>query len=53
MGRWYAGRRMWIAVAFVSFHERRILGVLIEKAKTTPDAYPMSMNGLITGANQK
>jgi uncharacterized protein YceH (UPF0502 family) len=37
----------------LSLHERRILGVLIEKAKTTPDAYPMSMNGLITGANQK
>ncbi|HEY1859498.1 MAG TPA: DUF480 domain-containing protein, partial [Gemmataceae bacterium] len=33
--------------------ERRILGVLIEKAKTTPDAYPMSLNGLTTGANQK
>ncbi|HEV8060768.1 MAG TPA: DUF480 domain-containing protein [Gemmataceae bacterium] len=37
----------------LSLHGRRILGVLIEKAKTTPDAYPMSMNGLITGANQK
>ena len=37
----------------LSLHERRILGVLIEKAKTTPDAYPMSMNGLVTGANQK
>jgi uncharacterized protein len=37
----------------LSLHERRVLGVLIEKAKTTPDAYPMSMNGLITGANQK
>jgi uncharacterized protein len=33
--------------------ERRILGVLIEKAKTTPDAYPMSLNALTTGANQK
>ena len=33
--------------------ERRILGVLVEKAKTTPDAYPMSVNGLVTGANQK
>ncbi len=34
-------------------NERRILGVLIEKAKTTPDAYPMSLNGLVTGCNQK
>ncbi len=33
--------------------ERRVLGVLIEKAKTTPDAYPMSINALSTGCNQK
>jgi uncharacterized protein YceH (UPF0502 family) len=34
-------------------NERRVLGVLIEKAKTTPDAYPMSVNALVTGSNQK
>jgi uncharacterized protein YceH (UPF0502 family) len=33
--------------------ERRLLGVLVEKAKTTPDAYPLSVNALVTGANQK
>jgi uncharacterized protein YceH (UPF0502 family) len=33
--------------------ERRVLGVLIEKQKTTPDAYPMSLNGVLTGCNQK
>ncbi len=33
--------------------ERRILGVLIEKQKTTPDAYPLSVNALVTGCNQK
>ncbi len=33
--------------------ERRVLGVLVEKAKTTPDAYPMSLNGLVAGSNQK
>lgn len=33
--------------------QRRILGVLIEKARTTPDSYPMSLNGLVTGCNQK
>ncbi len=33
--------------------QRRILGVLIEKARTTPDAYPLSLNGLVTGCNQK
>lgn len=33
--------------------QRRILGVLIEKARTTPDAYPLSLNSLVTGCNQK
>src|SRR5579872_2493283 len=33
--------------------ERRALGVLVEKAKTTPDAYPLSLNALVTGCNQK
>ncbi len=33
--------------------QRRILGVLIEKARTTPDAYPLSLNALVTGCNQK
>src|SRR5437588_6968235 len=34
-------------------HECRILGVLVEKAKTTPDAYPLSLNAIETGSNQK
>lgn len=35
--------------------ERRVLGVLIEKQKTskTSDAYPMTVNSLTTGCNQK
>lgn len=33
--------------------QRRVLGVLIEKAKTTPEAYPLSLNALRTGCNQK
>lgn len=33
--------------------ERRIIGVLGEKAKTTPDAYPLSLNALLNGCNQK
>ncbi len=32
---------------------RRLLGVLMEKARTTPDAYPMTLTALVTGANQK
>jgi uncharacterized protein YceH (UPF0502 family) len=37
----------------LSTHERRVLGVLAEKQKTTPDSYPLSLNGLLTGCNQK
>ena len=33
--------------------DRRVLGVLVEKAKTTPDGYPMSANSLRSGCNQK
>lgn len=33
--------------------EARLLGVLIEKETTTPDAYPLSLTALQTGANQK
>ena len=33
--------------------DRRVLGVLIEKAKTTPDVYPLSLNSLKAGCNQK
>ncbi len=33
--------------------ERRVLGVLVEKAKTTPEVYPMTINALTTGCNQK
>jgi uncharacterized protein YceH (UPF0502 family) len=34
-------------------NQRRVLGTLMEKSKTTPDAYPMSYTGLATGCNQK
>jgi uncharacterized protein YceH (UPF0502 family) len=37
----------------LSVNERRVLGVLVEKAKTTPDIYPLSLNALTTGSNQK
>ena len=32
--------------------ERRVLGVLIEKSKTTATSYPLSLKGLTTGCNQ-
>ncbi len=34
-------------------HDRRVVGVLVEKAKTTPDNYPLTLNSLLNGANQK
>ncbi len=33
--------------------QRRVLGTLAEKAKTTPDTYPMTVAGITTGCNQK
>lgn len=33
--------------------EIRVLGVLVEKQLTTPDYYPLSLNALVTGCNQK
>lgn len=33
--------------------ERRVLGVLVEKAKTTPDSYPLTIAALVAGSNQK
>ena len=33
--------------------EGRILGVLVEKAATVPDTYPLSLNALVAGCNQK
>lgn len=41
------------AIAPLTAIHRRILGVLMEKARTTPDVYPLSLNGLVTGCNQK
>lgn len=33
--------------------DRRVAGVLVEKAKTTPDGYPLSLNAVVTACNQK
>lgn len=33
--------------------EARIFGVLVEKDLTTPDQYPLSLNALVNGCNQK
>jgi uncharacterized protein YceH (UPF0502 family) len=33
--------------------ETRVLGVLVEKERTVPDSYPLSLNALTLGCNQK
>jgi len=33
--------------------EARVIGVLVEKEKTVPDTYPLSLNALTAGCNQK
>ncbi len=37
----------------ISAIDRRVAGVLVEKAKTTPDGYPMSLNAIRNACNQK
>jgi uncharacterized protein YceH (UPF0502 family) len=37
----------------LSLLETRVLGVLVEKEKTVPDTYPLSLNALTLGCNQK
>ena len=33
--------------------EARVLGVLVEKRHTVPDTYPLSLNAIVAGCNQK
>jgi uncharacterized protein YceH (UPF0502 family) len=37
----------------MSRKQRRVLGVLLEKAFTVPDQYPMTLKAITTGCNQK
>ena len=37
----------------LSAAEARVLGTLMEKARTVPDSYPLTLNALVTGCNQK
>lgn len=37
----------------LSPNEARVFGVLIEKSTTTPEQYPLSLNALTSGCNQK
>lgn len=37
----------------LSLLETRVVGVLIEKERTVPDSYPLTLNALVAGCNQK
>jgi uncharacterized protein YceH (UPF0502 family) len=42
-----------MSVPILSLAEARVLGVLIEKQRTVPDTYPLTLNSLVAGCNQK
>ena len=42
-----------MATPLLSVHEARVLGVLVEKQRTVPDTYPLTLNALVAGCNQK
>jgi uncharacterized protein YceH (UPF0502 family) len=42
-----------MGVPILSLAEARVLGVLIEKQRTVPDTYPLTLNSLVAGCNQK
>ncbi len=37
----------------LSLLETRVLGVLMEKERTVADSYPLTLNALVSGCNQK
>ncbi len=41
------------ALPALSLLETRVLGVLVEKQHTVPDSYPLTLNALVSGSNQK
>ena len=40
-------------LSVLSLLETRVLGVLMEKERTVPDSYPLTLNALVSGCNQK
>lgn len=44
---------MFESLPALTLLETRILGTLIEKQRTVPDTYPLSVNALLAGCNQK
>ncbi len=42
-----------ITLRILSPTEARVLGTLMEKARTVPDSYPLTLNSVVAGCNQK
>ena len=42
-----------MSLPVLSLLETRVLGVLVEKRHTVPDTYPLTLNALVSGCNQK
>lgn len=40
-------------IVLLNLQEQRVLGALLEKSRTTPDYYPMTINSLVAACNQK
>lgn len=40
-------------ISVLTLLETRALGVLMEKERTVPDSYPLTLNALVSGCNQK
>lgn len=41
------------ALPILNQEEQRVLGALMEKSRTTPEYYPLTLNSLVTACNQK
>ena len=52
---WLCGATLYNApmIRILSLLETRALGVLMEKERTVPDSYPLTLNALVSGCNQK
>jgi uncharacterized protein YceH (UPF0502 family) len=42
-----------VTLPALSLLDTRVLGVLVEKQRTVPDTYPLTLNALVAGCNQK
>jgi uncharacterized protein YceH (UPF0502 family) len=49
----FAGLTPTMSLPALSLLETRVLGVLVEKQHTVPDSYPLTLNALVSGCNQK